>query len=147
MRTPRRFGNLPGYSRAVATRAHLPWLAGLLAAAAWSAVPPYLGPPLGLELDVSSSVEVVDHVLPGAIAAVAAGLALHLARRGETDSTRALMAVGACALSGLWNAASHTPLLLDAGSDERPWDAVLFHSVPGLALTALALVLLLRPAA
>lgn len=127
------------------TGSQVPWLALLTAVAVWSIVPPYLGPPLGLELDVSASVEVVDHVLPGIVGVAAAGLALILARGGETDSTRALAAVGACTLAALWQTASHAPLVLDAGGSERPWDAVLFHTVPGVTLLALSLLLLLRP--
>jgi hypothetical protein len=127
------------------TAPELPWLAALVAVAAWSIVPPYLGPALGLELDVSSAVEIVDHVVPGVVALAAGAVALALARRGETDSTRALAAVGACALAALWGTASHAPLVLDAGGSERPWGAVLFHALPAAVLLALSLRLLLSP--
>lgn len=123
------------------------WLTALLLVSAWSIVPPYLGPPLGLELDVSDSVEVVDHVLPGIVAVLGAGMALMLARSGEADSSRALGALGACALAGLWETASHAPLVYDAGDPERPWDAVIFHAWPGPAILGLALFLLLAPPA
>ena len=120
------------------------WLVALLALSLWSILPPYLGPAIGLELDVSAATEVVDHLLPGVIAAAAAGYALYLARRGETDSLHALGALGVCALAGLWESASHFPLVLDAGDSARPWGAVLFHSTAGPAVLVLALWLLVR---
>lgn len=121
------------------------WLTALVIVSAWSILPPYLGPPLGLELDVSSSVEVVDHVLPGLVAVAASGMALALARDGDTDSFAALGALGACALAGLWETASHATLLLDAGDPERPWDAVLFHAWPGPVILILSVFLLIAP--
>ena len=125
----------------------VPWLTALILVSAWSIAPPYLGPPLGLELDVSDSVEVVDHVLPGVVAVFAAAMALVLARSGETESGRALGALGACALAGLWETASHAPLVLDAGDPERPWDAVIIHAWPGPVILALSLFLLFAPRA
>jgi hypothetical protein len=125
----------------------VPWLTALVLVSAWSIAPPYLGPALGLDLDVSDSVEVVDHVVPGVVAALAAGLALTLARSGEADSGRALGALAACALAGLWETASHAPLVFDAGDPERPWHAVIFHAWPGPVMLALALFLLLAPPA
>lgn len=122
------------------------WLVALAALAAWSIVPPYLGPLVGLELDVPSSVEVVDHVLPGLCAVVAACLALPYARRGDADSIRVLTALGVCALAGLFQTASHFTLVLNAGGRLQPVDAVVLHASPGPALLIVSLWLLLRPA-
>jgi len=110
-----------------------------------SIAPPYLGPELGLELDVSSSVEFVDHVLPGVVVVVFGIAALLLARAGRTDSVACQAATGACFLAGLWNTTSHIPLLLDAGARDTPWGSVLLHATAGPVITLLALGLLIRP--
>ena len=53
-------------------------------------IPPYLGPALGLDLDVRPAVEVVDHVLAGAVAALCAGLAALRSRIKRTAGSSAL---------------------------------------------------------
>lgn len=116
----------------------------LAALAAWSSVPPYLGPLVGLELEVASTVEVIDHVIPGLSAVAAAGIALFDARHGQTDSVRALAALGICVLAGLFQTVSHATLVLDAGGPLQPVGAVVLHATPGPALLAFALWLLLR---
>lgn len=121
------------------------WLVALAALAAWSIVPPYLGPLIGLDLDVSSTVEIVDHVIPGLCAIAGALLALERVRRGDTDSIRALAALGVCALAGLFQTVSHVTLVLNAGGPRQPVDAVVLHASPGPVLLALSLWLLLRP--
>ena len=120
-------------------------LIALCAIALWSIVPPYLGPVVGLALDVAASVEVVDHVVPGLAAAAAALLALHWVRRGETDSIRVLAALGVSALAGLFETVTHVPLVLDAGGPQQPVDSVVLHATPGPVLLALSLWLLLKP--
>jgi hypothetical protein len=131
-------GATTGRDRAIA------WRILLVALGAWSIVPPYLGPEVGLELDVSSSVEFVDHVVPGIVVVAAGGLALVLARRRAAESMLGLAATGACFLAGLWSTTSHVPLWLDAGESDTPWDSVLLHATSGPAIMALALWLLLR---
>jgi len=121
------------------------WLIALAALAAWSIVPPYLGPPMGLELDVEPSVEVVDHVLPGLCAVAGACIALGEVRRGQADSFRALAALGVCALAGLFQTVSHATLVLNAGSPQHPVDSVVLHASPGPLLLTLSLWLLVRP--
>ena len=143
-----------GYIRAVTTDSPHPTGAGapplerrLLAlglVAAWSIVPPYLGPLVGLELDVRSTVEVVDHVIPGLCAVAAAGIAGFDARHGQTDSVRALMALGICVLAGLFQSVSHATLVLNAGGPEQPVGSVVLHATPGPVLLVLSLWLLLR---
>ena len=117
----------------------------LAAIAAWSIVPPYLGPLVGLELDVAASVEVVDHVVPGLAAVVAALIARADARLGATDSFRVLAALGLCALAGLFQTVSHFTLVLHAGEPQHPVGAVVLHATPGPVLLLLSLWLLLRP--
>jgi hypothetical protein len=121
------------------------WLVALAAVGAWSILPPYLGPAVGLELDVDPSLEVIDHVLPGLLAIAGALFALSLARRGAPDSVPALAALAVCALAGLFQTVTHVPLVLDAGGPTQPVGAVVLHSTPGPVLTLLALALLLRP--
>ncbi len=121
------------------------WLIALAALAIWSIVPPYLGPVIGLELDVPSSVEVVDHVLPGLIACAGALIARAEVRIGSADSVRALAALGACTLAGLFQTVTHATLVLDAGSPLAPVDSVLLHASPGPVLLGLSLWLLLAP--
>ena len=122
------------------------WLTVLGALGAWSIVPPYLGPALGLELDVSSGVEFADHVIPGALVVTFSWLAVLGITRGAriADSLPVLGAIGVCLLAGVWETSSHVPLLAEAGDAGSPWGAVLLHATPGPAITALALWLMVR---
>jgi hypothetical protein len=119
-------------------------LIALIAVAVWSILPPYIGPPLGLELDVPTSTEVVDHVVAGVLAIAGAALALTFARRGETDSLRLLAALGVCTLAALFQFVTHVPLVLDAGGPLQPVDTVILHSTPSPVLLAMSLWLMLR---
>lgn len=111
----------------------------------WSILPPYLGPLLGLELNVDADLEVVDHVVPGVVVAACAGAAALLVRRGAAADGAAVLALtGLSFLAGLWQVTTHVPLVLDAGGIETPWDSVLLHSTPGPVMLAVALWLTLR---
>ena len=123
------------------------WLIALAGVALWSMVPPYLGPLIGLELDVDASLEVVDHIVPGVSAFAGALIALGEARLGRTDSVRYLVALSVGVLAGLFQCVTHFPLVLDAGGPLQPVDSVVLHSTPGPVLMLLALFLLLRPPA
>ena len=118
-------------------------LAILAAVAVWSILPPYIGPTLGLPLDVSSTVEAIDHLIPGLLAAGAAVLALVLARRGRSDSVPAFAALAVCALAGLFQTVSHVSLVAHAGGPLQPVGSVILHATPGPVLLALSLWLLL----
>lgn len=123
------------------------WLGVLVAVAAWSILPPYVGPWLGLELDVSATVEAVDHLIPGLLAVCAAtGVAL-LARRGRSDSVPAFAGLAICALAGLFQTVSHVTLVAGAGGPLQPVGSVVLHASPGPVLLALSLWLLLGPPA
>ncbi len=106
-----------------------------------SVLPPYLGPALGLELDVRGTVEVVDHVLPGAVVALCGGLAAHSVRRGQgmQPSLASLTLYSTAFLAGLFQTATHVPLLFDAGEPLTPWGAVLLHGTLAPAITVIAL--------
>ena len=121
------------------------WLLVVAGVAAWSIVPPYLGPLIGLELEVASSVEVVDHVLPGVCAFAAALIARSEVRRGNDESVRVLAALGICVLAGLFQTVTHFTLVLDAGGPLQPIDSVVLHATPGPVLMGLSLWLLLHP--
>ena len=110
-----------------------------------SILPPYVGPALGLELDVSATVEVVDHVVPGVTVIAFSVLALFLLRRGwHSDSLPLLFSVAVCMLAGLWETTSHVPLLLEGGTPEAPWGTVLMHSLVGPPVLVLSIALLAR---
>ena len=111
-----------------------------------SILPPYLGPAVGLALDVPADVEVVDHVVPGVAIALAAAAAALLARRGAEDerSLLSLALIGWCFLGALWQAATHFPLVLEGGGPDAPWAAVLLHSTAGPLIAAVALWLMVR---
>jgi hypothetical protein len=113
-------------------------------------LPPYIGPTLGLELNVAADVEVVDHVITGVLVVLCGGAAALLARRGEGAQLGApglalnLALTGLCFLAGLWQVATHVPLVLDAGDPGAPWGSVLLHSTVGPPIVAIALWLTLR---
>lgn len=110
-------------------------------------LPPYLGPEIGLELQgIASSVEVVDHVVPGILIFLAAGGSFLLVRAGRLapDSLVLATAVALSMLAGVWQTSSHIPLVLDGGRPESPWGAVIFHSALGPVITGLSLWLVLR---
>ena len=111
-----------------------------------SMLPPYVGPPLGLELEVASNVEVVDHLVAGGTVVLCAFLAAWLLWKGRiTAESPVLMgAVALAVLGAVWQTTSHVPLVLDGGGPQTPWGTVLFHSVLGPVVTVIALGLLWR---
>lgn len=122
------------------------WRVALALLGAWSTVPPYLGPAIGLDLNVKDSVEVVDHVLPGVLVVLCAGFAALQVRRSEAaeDSTVGLVLMGTCALAGLWQTVTHAPLVADGGDPGSPWDSVILHATPGPLLVLLSIWLFMR---
>ena len=124
-------------------------VAGLVvlgALAVLSMLPPYLGPPIGLELDVASNVELVDHVVAGGVVVLCSWIPALLLRSGRIgpDSPVLMGAVGLAVLGAIWQTTTHVPLLLDAGEPQVPWGTALFHSIPGPVVTVVALALLWR---
>lgn len=114
---------------------------------AFSVAVPYLGNGLGLEVDVAPSLEIIDHVIPGAIAAVCAAFAyLQLRGRSAASSLAYLIAVGVSLLAGLWITTTHLPLLAAASRGSVQWGPALWHSLPGLPMPILsALLYMLSP--
>ena len=121
-------------------------MAVVLAAAGWAIVVPYLGPAWELTARVPARVEVVDHVLPGSLAAIAA--VVGLGRRGrlaKASPDAAVIAASALAvLAGFWATATHVPVLPVAAGGYISWPAALLHVSAGPPLLAASLVLLLR---
>jgi hypothetical protein len=126
------------------TGAELLWRGLLALLGALSIVPPYIGPGLGMELDVSSDVEFVDHAIPGALVVVGGTVSAILARGGAAGSLADVVALGVCCLAGFWEVATHFTLWLDAGEPGKPWDAVILHTTAAPLITILAGWLLLR---
>ena len=120
--------------------------AAVLAAAGWAIVVPYLGPAWELTAMVPARVEVVDHVVPGALAALAAAVCLARSGRGRTAGPDpATVAAGALALlAGFWTTATHVPVLPVAADGELSWPAALLHGSAGPPLLAASFALLLR---
>jgi|GEM_PF-2467571 len=117
----------------------------LAAIGAWTAVVPYIGNALGLDVNVKARVEVVDHVVPGVIVVVAAlCLRALAARRPLAGEARALFAAGVSFLAGFWVFATHVPLVSDAANSRLPWDAAIWHSIAALPVVALACWFVLR---
>ncbi len=116
----------------------------LAALGIWGAAVPYLADALGLRLDVSWSVEFVDHVIPGTIVALTgAVLAIVVSRGGEMTSGLGLASVGACFLAGVWMVSTHVPLLAHASDGRADWGAALLHNSPGVPIAVLSFWLLL----
>lgn len=109
---------------------------GLLAAGVWGTLAPWVGRWVGLEVPVPTSVEIVDHVVPGVVvlAIAAAGLA------GRLPLAAALAAL----LAGAWITLTHAPLLVEALGDAVDLAAALFHSLPGVLVVAFAAVATVR---
>lgn len=105
----------------------------------WSIAVPYVDGALGLRVDVVQKVEVVDHVVPGAI--VVAALAAMALRRPARGSVWVLAPCVAF-LAGFWMTSTHVPLVLQAADGEAPWGGALFHTSPGPAVAVLSLWLL-----
>lgn len=115
----------------------------LLGLAAWAVAVPWLARALGLELDVSTRLEVIDHVVPGVLI-LACGAAI-LARPGGTapGSLPWLLASATASLAGLWIVITHVPLLPQVVDGGAPWGAALMHLSAGLPIVVAMWMLLL----
>lgn len=122
----------------------LVWSAAVLCA--WSVSVPWLGEVLGLGVEVATSIEIVDHVVPGLAGIAAAAVMVAPVRRGESGTPALLLASGVLALAGLWMTATHVPLLLQAARGFVPWPNALWHSAGGPLVLALGVALFLYPA-
>ncbi len=118
------------------------WSTALAGLAVWATTVPWLAEAVGLELDVSPRLEIVDHVIPGVVMLAAAAL---LAARGGPRGSLVWLGVAAIAfLTGFWITATHVPLIPDALDGAAPWGAALVHLSTGPPIMLLGLWLLLR---
>jgi hypothetical protein len=87
---------------------------------AWTIVVPYLGHAIGLEVNVASRVEIVDHVVPGAaVIAGSAGALLYERRKlGDPGDLLPVAGVALAFLAAFWVTATHVPLLAEAARGE-----------------------------
>ena len=104
----------------------------LLLLGLWGAAAPYAGRALDLVVNTTATVEVVDHVVPGAVILAVAVFALVTAR---ISLPAALLA----ALASFWMTATHVPLLLQVPKDQVGLAPALWHSLPGMAVFVVAL--------
>ncbi len=104
----------------------------------WSIAVPYVGPLLGLKLDVEPRLEFIDHVVPGLVVVAVSGLLARL-RRGRAGGLLSLSAACTISLAALWITATHVPLLWDASEGRIPWSTASFHTASGPAMLGLSL--------
>ncbi|MGI8427002.1 MAG: hypothetical protein ACR2FO_07170 [Actinomycetota bacterium] len=97
----------------------------------WGLAAPYLSTALGFVIPVPAKVEFVDHVVPGIIIL---GVALFSIFTGRLPLVGSLMAL----LGGFWMTMTHLPALRDGFRHIIPIQAALIHSLPGLAILAVA---------
>jgi hypothetical protein len=116
----------------------------LAALGAWTILPPYLGPVMGLELDVAPRVEVVDHVVPGVAVIVGAAAALVYLRqgRGRLGDILPMSAIGLAFLASFWVTSTHVPLIAEAARGESDWGAAILHNTAGLPVALVSLWIL-----
>lgn len=119
----------------------------LAALAAWAIAVPWLARVLGLELDVPTRLEIVDHVVPGAIVLAGCAAMLRPAASAQPGGLLRLGVLGVVCLAGFWITATHAVLLPEAIDGISPWGAALLHLSAGPPVTVLSLWMLLADAA
>jgi hypothetical protein len=111
--------------------------------AAWAMVVPWAARAIGLTLDVPTRLEVIDHVVPGAVVLACCALLLHPSAAGPPASLTRLAAIGVACLAGFWITATHATLVPEAIDGTSPWGAALMHLSAGPPITVVALWMLL----
>ncbi len=107
-----------------------------LGIAFWASLPQWSGP----QLNVEASKEVVDHIFPAVVVALASILGIYASRRPQGPGALRFMAGMAVLLAGLWMMATHLPLVAQAMRDEAPWPATIYHNSSALAVFGLGLL-------
>ena len=115
--------------------------------AAWAIAVPWLARAIGLELEVATRLEVIDHVLPGLIVLACCAAHLHPRSTGPPGSLRRLAVIGTAALAGFWITVTHAPLVGEALDGIADWGPALLHLSAGPPVTVVALWMLLTDAA
>ena len=141
---PPRKAPAPKKQPAVAAPAPGPDLAKLmplvgLGVAIWASLPQYSGP----KLNVSSSKEVADHIVPAVLVLLASIVGILAGRRPQGPGALRLIAGMAVLLAGLWMMATHLPLVaqtMRGGDDAASWAATIYHFSSALAVFGLGLL-------
>ena len=115
----------------------------LAALALWASAVPWLGRALDLEVDVPARLEVIDHVIPGAVVLACAALLARVTRRDDPGDVRRFSACAVAALAGAWITATHVTLVPEALDGVTGWGPALLHLSAGPPIVVLAMVLLL----
>ena len=108
---------------------------------------PWIARALGLELDVPTRLEIVDHVVPGVIVLGCCAVLTHPATAAPLKGLLPLTVLGLASLAGFWITATHAVLVPEAIDGVAPWGAALLHLSAGPPVTVLALWMLLADAA
>ena len=111
----------------------------LVALAAWAMTVPWIAEAVGQGLEVPDRLEVVDHVVPGAVVLAACVVLLTV----DATSLARLVAGGVACLAGVWITAAHAVLLPEAIDGVSPWGAALLHLSAGPPITVVAAWMLL----
>ena len=110
--------------------------------AAWAMAVPWLARAVGLEVDVPTRLELIDHVVPGV---VVLACVLVLARRDRRDPAGhlwRLVALSVACLAGAWITATHLVLVPEALDGVTGWGPALAHLSAGPPILALAVAVL-----
>ena len=102
----------------------------------WGSLPRFVDSGLLTE----DRVEVVDHVVPGAVVVIVSLVALVVAGRSPKPGPLLFVAGLVVVLAGLFMVATHVPLVMQATRDEAPWGGTLFHTSAALAVFGLGLL-------
>lgn len=95
-------------------------------------------------VNVASSVEVVDHVIPGTlVAAIGTYLAID-AYRGRPPGLNRTMGASVCFLAGFWVLATHVPLVADAVHGKAAWGSTIWHASTAVPIVVLSLWAVLK---
>jgi hypothetical protein len=106
----------------------------------WTVAVPSIGDALGLSVAVSGRVEIIDHIVPGALVAVGGLYLMRSARGRPLASGRFTLRVSCVVfLAGMWVLATHLPLLADAATSDQAWDAAIWHAAGALPILVASL--------
>jgi len=131
----------PPGARAVSPDSRL--VRALAALAAWAMAVPWLARAAGLDLDVPTRLEVLDHVVPGLVALACAAVLARATRATHPGDLRRLSACAVAALAGAWITATHVTLIPEALDGVTGWGPALAHLSAGPPIVVVALTILL----
>ncbi len=116
-------------------KSRLPFIGMLIGL--WAILPPYVVA-FG-KLEVRSTVEFVDHALPGAAVLAVALTGLVQLRRARPSQMLLFAGGGVITLAGFWMLSTHIGLLSSAREGNVPGGAVAWHGLPGIAVMLLGI--------